>query len=179
MEEEMLNAGAKNEPVGGETKTFDEFLKENKEFQAEFDRRLQKGNLTAVENAKKQWIEEQDNQKSEAEKLASMNEKQKHEYELKKALSERDEARAINNAYLLKEQAEKIASDKGVDASLLSFIDFRRTSAEDLEGKIDKLSSAFNKAVENGINTRLKEKAPITKTDNTTGKTQHVIPKMF
>ena len=71
MEEENknVNTGAE-ESVGTEnkTQTFDEMLS-NKEYQAEFDRRVSK----AIETAKAKWQEINDAEKSEADKLAKMN----------------------------------------------------------------------------------------------------------
>lgn len=175
-----VNTGASNEPVGTETqtKTFDDFLAENKAFQAEFDRRMTKGNQTAIEKAKEQWKLEQDEQKSEAEKLASMNEKQKSEYELNKANREKENALAELNAYKLKEQAISIASEKGLEVSLLNLIDFRTVTAEKLNENIDNLSTVFNKAVEKAVNERLKEDTPISKT-GVEGSQPKSIPTVF
>lgn len=179
-EKQNVNTGANNEPAGTEnkTKTFDDFLAENKDFQAEFDRRMTKGNQTAIEKAKEQWILEQDEQKSEAEKLASMNEKQKSEYELKKANKEKDNAIAELNAYKLKEQALTIASEKGLDVSLLNYFDFKTIKAEEINSKLDEISSAFNKAVEKAVNERLKEDAP-TSNSGSAGSQPKAIPTIF
>ena len=180
-EKQNVNTGANTEPVGTEnkTKTFDDFLAENKDFQAEFDRRMTKGNQTAIEKAKEQWKLEQDEQKSEAEKLASMNEKQKSEYELMKANKEKDNALAELNAYKLKEQALTIASEKGLDVNLLNLIDFKTVTAEKLSENIDNLSAVFNKAVEKAVNEKLKEDTPITKTSGMAGGQPKPIPTIF
>jgi len=79
-EKENVNTGAE-EPAGTEkeVKTFDDILS-NKEYQAEFDRRVQK----AIETAKGKWQEINDAEKSEAEKLEKMNKEQKLEYQAKK-----------------------------------------------------------------------------------------------
>ena len=58
----------------------------------------------------------------------------------------------------------KIASDKGLDVSLLNFFDFSTAKADEINIKIDEISSAFNKAVEKAVNERLKEDTPISKT---------------
>lgn len=182
MEEENknVNTGANiNESVGTEkVKTFDDFLAENKEFQAEFDRRMTKGNQTAIEKAKQQWRLEQDEQKTEAEKLAQMTEKQKSEYELTKANKEKENALAELNAYKLKEQALAIASEKGLEISLLNLIDFKTVTAEKLNENIDNLSTVFNKAVEKAVNEKLKEDTPVTKTGMEGGQPKP-IPTIF
>lgn len=158
MEENVnVNDGAVNEPTGTETnvQTFDDVLK-NKEFQAEFDRRVQKAITTHDEKMKAI----NDAEKSEAEKLASMNEKQKLEYQIQKEKTEKESAFAELNAYKMKEQAISIANEKGVDVSLLDLIDFKTITAEKLTSNIDNLSNVFNKAVEKAVNDRLKEDTP-------------------
>lgn len=166
MEEENkdVNTGATNESVGTEnkTQTFDEILT-NKEYQAEFDRRVQK----AIETAKGKWQEINDAEKTEAEKLEKMNKEQKLEYQAQKEKQEKENALAELNAYKLKEQALTIASEKGLDVSLLKLIDFKTVTAEKLNEHIDNLSTVFNKAVEKAVNERLKEDTPITKTSST------------
>lgn len=164
MEEENKNVNAGAEESAGtenKTQTFDEVLS-NKEYQAEFDRRVQK----AIETAKTKWKEINDAEKSEADKLAKMNKEQKLEYEAQKANKEKDNALAELNAYKLKEQALTIASEKGLEVSLLNLIDFKTVTAEKLSENIDNLSAVFNKAVEKAVNEKLKEDTPITKTSN-------------
>ena len=161
MEEENkdVNTGATNESVGTEnkTQTFDEILT-NKEYQAEFDRRVQK----AIETAKGKWQEINDAEKTEAEKLEKMNKEQKLEYQAQKEKQEKENALAELNAYKL-----TIASEKGLEVSLLNLIDFKSTTAEQLNINIDNMTSVFNKAVEKAVNERLKEDTPITKTSST------------
>lgn len=156
-------AGAENNQSQGQGTTqingFDEFLKDSKN-QAEFDRRVQK----AIETAKANWQEDMDNEKTEAEKLAKMNKEQKLEYQAQKAEQEKANALAELNAYKLKEQALKIAGEKGLDVSLLNFFNFSTAKADELNEKIDEISNAFNKAVERAVNERLKEDTPISKT---------------
>ena len=156
-------AGAENNQTQGQETTqtngFDEFLKDSKN-QAEFDRRVQK----AIETAKANWNEVMNNERSEAEKLAKMNKEQKLEYQAQKAEKEKLDALARLNAYELKEQALKVASEKGLDVSLLNFFDFSTAKADELSEKIDEISNAFNKAVEKAVNERLKEDTPISKT---------------
>lgn len=177
MEEENknVNTGAE-ESVGTEnkTQTFDEMLS-NKEYQAEFDRRVSK----AIETAKTKWQEINDAEKSEADKLAKMNKEQKLEYEAQKANKEKDNALAELNAYKLKEQALTIASEKGLEVSLLNLIDFKTVTAEKLSENIDNLSAVFNRAVEKAVNEKLKEDAPITKTSGTGGSQPKPIPTIF
>jgi len=172
-----VNTGAVNEPVGTETnqdvQTFDDILK-NKEYQAEFDRRVQKAITTHDEKMKAI----NDAEKSEAEKLASMNEKQKLEYQVQKEKEKSENALAELNAYKMKEEAINIASEKGLDVSLLNLIDFKSVTAEKLTENIDNLSAVFNKAVEKSVNERLKEDTPVTKT-GMQGSQPKAIPTIF
>ena len=103
-------------------------------------------------------------EKSEAEKLAKMNKEQKLEYQAQKERTDKEKALAELNAYKLKEQATKIASEKGLDISLLTFFNFETVKAEEINSKIEEVSNAFNKAVEKAVNERLKEDTPIQKT---------------
>ena len=170
------NTGANNEPAGANNPntgtnnnpvTFDDFLKDKKN-QAEFDRRIQQAIQTAQEN----WKTINDAEKSEAERLAKMNKEQKLEYQAQKERTDKEKALAELNAYKLKEQATKIASEKGLDISLLTFFNFETVKAEEINSKIEEVSNAFNKAVEKAVNERLKEDTPIQKTgiDNTKSK---------
>lgn len=101
-------------------------------------------------------------QKSEAEKLASMKESEKQQYALDKASKERDDAMAKLNAYQLREEAEKIAEEKGVNPKLLSLIDFTRVKAEDVESHIDSINNIVSSEVERLVNEKLKEPTPRT-----------------
>lgn len=147
------NTGTNNNPV-----TFDDFLKDRKN-QAEFDRRVQQAIQTAQDN----WKTINDAEKSEAERLAKMNKEQKLEYQAQKEKTAKEKALAELNAYKLKEQATKIASEKRLDISLLNFFNFETVKAEEINSKIEEVSEAFNKAVEKAVNERLKEDTPIQK----------------
>ena len=149
-----------NKQDGNKTLSFDELINSNKEYQSAYDKKVRE----AIETAKTNWQEIMNNEKSEAEKLAKMNKEQKLEYQAQKAEKEKSDALAELNAYKLKEQALKIASDKGLDVSLLNFFDFSTAKADEINIKIDEISSAFNKAVEKAVNERLKEDTPISKT---------------
>ena len=164
--EENENVNIEEQENSTGTKTFDDILKEES-YQAEFDRRMTKGIQTALAKKeaelRKQWELEQDEKMTEAEKLANMNEKQKYEYELKKLQRERENALADLNAYKLKDQTIKIAQEKGLPSSLVELLDFKQIKAEDVEERISSLYDIYKKAVENGVNERLKEPIPTTK----------------
>ena len=173
-EEKNVNSGAENSKGTEQTKTekvnYEELIKTDKDLQSFLDTRISSSNKTAIENARKQWELEQDEQKTEAEKLASMNEKQKIEYELNKARKQTEKVTAELNSYKLEKEALKIAGEKGLDVSLLAYFDFKTLKAEEINSKIEEVSSAFNKAVENAVNEKLKESSPVTKVGDTTTK---------
>lgn len=179
MDNENQNVNVEQESMGTEKRDFNQLMSEDKELQSFVDKKVSQGIATAVEKAKQQWQLQQDSEKSEAEKLAQMNEKQKLEYEAQKARKEKDTALAELNAYRLKEQAISIAGEKGLDVSLLNLIDFKTVTAEKLNENIDNLSVVFNKAVEKSVNERLKEETPITKTSGITGSQPKAIPLIF
>ena len=147
----------------GEVMTFDEILAD-KHYQSEFDKKVAK----ALETAKTKWEQEAEVKRTEAEKLAKMDADEKHKYELEKATQEREEAISKLNAYELKEEAIKIASEKELPISLLSVIDYRKEDAESIKTKIDEIEVVYKQAIQEGINGRMKEKTPKTVVDTAT-----------
>lgn len=184
MEENKPNAtvGGENPTAGAEKNKqednkeldFDKLINSNKDYQSAYDKKVRE----AIETAKVNWEEVMNNEKSEAEKLAKMNKEQKLEYQARKEKQEKENVLAELNAYKLKEQAITIASEKGLDVSLLNYFDFKTVKAEELNTKIDEVSNAFNKAVERTVNERLKEDTPITK-PGIEGNQNKKIPTVF
>ena len=163
MEEENKNVNAGAE---GEVMTFDEILAD-KTYQSEFDRRIAK----ALETARTKWEKEAEVKKTEAEKLAKMDAEEKHKYELDKERKEKEEAISKLNAYELKEEAIKIASEKELPISLLNVIDYRKENAESIKTKIDEIEIVYKQAIQAGINEKMKEKTPKTVVDGGATKT--------
>lgn len=165
-----------NDDKQGDNKilSFDELINSNKEYQSAYDKKVRE----AIETAKTNWQEIMDNEKTEAEKLAKMNKEQKLEYQAQKAEKEKSDALAKLNAYELKEQALKVATEKGLDVSLLNFLDFSTAKADELNTKIEEISNAFNKAVERTVNERLKEDTPVSKS-GMTGSQPKSVPSFF
>lgn len=175
------NVDNQNQQNGGapiETpKTFDEMLKENSNYQSEYDRKVQE----SLNTAKAKWEAEQIAKQSEADKLAKMKEDELKDYEIDKARKEKEEAEAKLNAYELKEQAIEMANkpETKVDVSLLNLIDFRSIKAEQVEPTIKNIKTVFDKAVENEVNERLKEKTPKTVVNNNNNESKKSIPNVF
>lgn len=179
-EEKKVGAEATTENTGATEATeiknnYEELSKTDKELQSYVDRRVS----DALKTAKTKWQEDLEAEKTEAEKLAKMKSDEKLQYQLEKEKSEKDDALAELNAYRLKEEAIKIASEKGLEVSLLDLIDFKTVTAEKLNENIDNLSTVFNKAVEKIVNERLKEDTPITKTSGNAGSQPKAIPNLF
>nr|DAV86820.1 MAG TPA: capsid scaffolding protein [Caudoviricetes sp.] len=146
---------------GNKLQTFDEVLT-NKEYQAEFDRRVQKAIQTHETKLKEQWKLEQDTQKSEAEKLAQMNETQKLQYQLKKQEKANQEIQKKLNARDLKDEALKIATtqDTAFDPEFLNLFDYENMTAEQLQDKTKLIKAIQDRIVEKAVNEWSKEKTP-------------------
>jgi hypothetical protein len=148
-------------------KTFDDLLKENKDYQSEFDKKIAK----ALETARTKWEKEAEEKRTEAEKLARMDAEEKLKYELEKERERANNAESKLNAYELEKEAIKIASEKELPISLLNVIDYRKENAESIKTKIDEIEVVYKQAIQAGINDRMKEKTPKTVVDGGTTKT--------
>lgn len=152
QQNQNTNAGNNNNPV-----TFDDFLK-GEGNQAEFDRRVQK----AIETAKTKWQEKNDAEKSEAERLAQMNETEKLQYELDKQKKLNEETQRRLNARDLKDEAIKIATteDTAFDPEFLNLFDYENMTAEQLQEKTKLIKSIQDRITEKAVNEWSKEKSP-------------------
>lgn len=165
-----VNTGANNEPVGADNQntnkntgannnpvTFDDFLKDGKN-QAEFDRRVQK----AIQTAQESWKAKNDQEKSEAERLAQMNETEKLQYQLQKQQKDYEEIQKKLNARDLKDEAIKIATtqDTAFDPEFLNLFDYENMTAEQLQEKTKLIKSIQDRIVEKAVNEWSKEKPP-------------------
>lgn len=146
------NTGANNNPV-----TFDDFLKDGKN-QAEFDRRVQK----AIQTAQEGWKAKNDAEKSEAERLAQMNETEKLQYQLQKQQKDYEAMQKKLNARDLKDEALKIATtqDTAFDPEFLNLFDYENMTAEQLQDKTKLIKAIQDRIVEKAVNEWSKEKPP-------------------
>ena len=170
---ENVNTGANNEPAGTNAEqnkntnqnsqgtqnsiSFDDFLKNSKN-QAEFDKRVQK----AIQTAETKWKAKNDEAKTEAEKLAQMNETEKLQYQLQKQQKENENIQRKLNARDLKDEAFKIATapDTAFDPEFLNLFKFEDMTAEELQEKTKLLKSIQDRIVEKAVNEWSKEKPP-------------------
>lgn len=152
MENTNLNEGQAVETTATETPAEKTYSQEEVDalLQSEVDRRI-------TSALKKQERRNQEKLK-EAQKLASMNETQKYEYELQQrenaiAEKERELALAQNKA-----EASKILAEKGLSPTLVEFV--VAESAEDMSSNISLLEREFKKSVKAEVEKRLAGTAP-------------------
>lgn len=151
-------ADGDGQPAGGEGKqtppTFDELLKGNKEYQAEFDRRMNKG----LETARTKWDAEKQAELTEQEKLAKMKADEKAQYEREKAENRLKEREAEITRRELTASAKETLIEKGLPAELATIVNY--TNADTCKESLDTLEKAFKAAVETATNDKLRSKNP-------------------
>lgn len=160
------NTGANNEPAGAKGQqnqnnqtqpTFDDFLKDSKN-QAEFDKRVQK----AIQTAEGNWKAKNDADKTEAERLAQMNETEKLQYQLQKQQKDYEDMQKKLNARDLKDEAIKIATtqDTSFDPEFLNLFDYENMTAEQLQEKTKLIKNIQDRIIEKAVKEWSKEKSP-------------------
>ena len=161
-----VNSEAENskgtETIKNEKVNYEELIKTDKELQSFLDSRVSNSNKTAIENARKQWELERDTEKTEAEKLAQMNETQKLQYQLKKQEEANQKIQRKLNARDLKDEAFKIATtqDTAFDPEFLNLFDYENMTAEQLQEKTKLIKAIQDRIVEKAVNEWSKEKPP-------------------
>lgn len=137
--------------------SFDDILK-NKDYQAEFDRRVQKGIDTALAKAQEKWQALTDDKLSEAEKLAKMTKEEKAQYLAQK----REKALAAREADItrreLMAEAKNTLAEKDLPASLAELLNY--TDADSCNKSIAALEKAFTQAVQAQIDKKLEGGKP-------------------
>lgn len=131
--------------AGEESKTFTE-----KEMQSYADKRV----TEALKTARQKF----ENEKKEAERLASMSAEERYTEELNKR--EQELLRREHEVALLenKNAASKILADKGISIGLVDLV--LADKAEDMKTKIDILEKEFNASIQAEIERRLSGKTP-------------------
>lgn len=132
------------------TPTFDELLTTNKEYQAEFDKKIAK----ALSTAKSKWENMTNEKLSEAEKLSKMTKDEKTQYQLSKKEKELlDRENELNKKELMS-TAKVQLSEAGISSELAQLLDY--SDAESCKKSIESLTKAFNSAVEKAVESKLK-----------------------
>ena len=148
-----VQTGANEPGQEQQPKTFDELLKD-KTYQSEFDKRVAK----ALETARGKW--ESDHQakleeaKTEAEKMAAMNEKQKADYERDKQLKALEQRERDITTRELKATAYETLAEKGLPKELADILNY--TDADQCKASIDAVEKAFQSSVEKAVNEKLR-----------------------
>lgn len=155
-------AGDGNGGDGGQKapESFDDFLA-NPDFQAEFDRRVQKAlntQKTKIEAGIQQKI---DDAVSEAKKLQRMNAEQKAAYEREQTEQKLAEREASITRRELAATAKETLAEKGLPTSLSDILDY--TDAEKCKASIESVAKAFKEAVDQAVESRLKGGDPLRK----------------
>ena len=130
-----------NEDQEGNKKTFT---------QEDVDKAIQK----RLARERKKWEQEQQNQQTEAEKLAGMTEKQKKEYQDKKKLEDLEKREKEITKRELSAQAKETLVDKGLPMDLADVLDY--TDADACNASIEKVEKAFQQAVQKAIDDKIK-----------------------
>ena len=181
-EEEKVDTGA-DETVEIENKetNYEELISTDKKLQSFVDKKVTQGISTAVEKARKQWQLELDTEKTEAEKLAQMNETQKLQYELSKQKKLNEEAQKKLNARDLKDEAIKIATtaDTAFDPEFLNLFDYENMTAEELQEKTKLIKTIQDRIVEKAVNEWSKEKPPYNPNQDNTNSTDVQVSQAF
>lgn len=145
------------EPEGDkdtEPKTFDDVLGQNKDFQAEFDRRVQK----AIHTAKEKWTVLMDDKVSEAEKLAKMNKEEKAQYLQQKKEKDIQAREAAITKRELAAEAKNTLAEKSLPVDLADVLNY--TDADTCKKSIEALEKAFQQSVEKAVEEKLKGGQP-------------------
>lgn len=107
-------------------------------------------------------LEEMEAKKAEADKLAKMDEDQKKSYELEQERARANKAENELNAYRLKDETIRQASQRGISLGYIETIDFSRETAESINSKLDIFERVSKADREKAINEYSKEPAPTT-----------------
>ena len=165
--------GAGNKPdeggAGGteaeitEPKSFDDLL-QDKNYQAEFDRRVQK----ALGTAKEKWTALMDDKLSEADKLAKMNKEEKAEYLRQKQEKELKEREAAITRRELMAEAKNTLAEKKLPVGLAEVLNY--ADADSCSKSIEAVEKAFQEAVQAAVEEKLKGGTPPKKAPSDEGK---------
>lgn len=107
-------------------------------------------------------LEEMEAKKAEADKLAKMDEDQKKSYELEQERARANKAENELNAYRLKDETIRQASQRGIALGYIETIDFARETAESINSKLDIFEKVSKADREKAISEYSKEPPPKT-----------------
>ena len=144
---------------GNQPMSFDDFLKLEGN-QAEFDRRVQKANNTAVTNAQEKWKLLHDDKISEAEKLAKMTAEEKAAYENKKLREELDALKRKDARSDMAKEARKILADEHLTIPDELLTHLIADDADKTNENVKSFGKLLKDAIQDGVKNALKGKTP-------------------
>lgn len=152
------NEGGKGAPGeetdgGQETKTFT---------QEELDKIVQ----GRIAKERKAWEKHLEDEKTEAQKLETMSEKEKKKYQEEKRIKELDDREAAITRRELTAQAKVQLADKGIPTELAEILNL--TDAESCKKSIEIVETAFQSAVEKAVEEKIKGNVPMKKVPGNT-----------
>ena len=131
-----------------------------------------------VAKAEKAWKKQLEDEKTEAEKLAGMSEKDKKKYQEEKRVRDLDEREAAITRRELTAQAKIQLADKGIPTELAEILNL--TDADSCKKSIDIVEKAFQSAVEKAVEQKLKGGNPPKKAkDDQTSEAEQVYKLMM
>lgn len=133
---------------GQETKTFT---------QEELDKIVQ----GRIAKERKVWEKHLEDEKTEAQKLETMSEKEKKKYQEEKRIKELDDREAAITRRELTAQAKVQLADKGIPTELAEILNL--TDAESCKKSIETVEKAFQTAVQRAVEERIKGREPMKK----------------
>lgn len=145
------------------TPSFDDVLGQNKDYKAEFDKRLKQ----ALQTAQTEWETQQQEKITEAEKLKKMNADEKAKYEQDKRSKELDKREKDITTRELKAQAYETLAEKNLPKELIDALNF--SDAETCNASIEAVEKAFQNAVKKAVDDRLRSKPPVKPAEQNNG----------
>ena len=114
-----------------------------------------------IAKERKSWEKQLEDQKTEAQKLETMSDKEKKKYQEEKRIKELDDREAAITRRELTAQAKVQLADKGIPTELAEILNL--TDAESCKKSIETVEKAFQTAVEKAVEEKIKGNAPIKK----------------
>ena len=114
-----------------------------------------------IAKERKAWEKHLEDEKTEAQKLETMSEKEKKKYQEEKRIKELDDREAAITRRELTAQAKVQLADKGIPTELAEILNL--TDAESCKKSIEVVEKAFQSAVEKAVEERIKGREPMKK----------------
>ena len=179
-----------NQGTGGTSGSLDDVLKVFKpedvlnhpSFKSVLDSRIGSATSTALANARARWEAEQNENLSEAEKLAKMTKEERERYQFKKDQEKFATDRSKFEHEKLIVEAAKELTGKGIDSALAAFVVGK--DADETKKNLEAFEKSYNAAVEAAVNEKLKggvppKKAPANITTYTDDQLRNMTPEQI